>query len=84
MSEVIRSARDRIDRTARERYASELRRRRTGAGLTQRELAALAGTSESRLSAYENAAVAPTTTVLGRLEAVLDVCDADARTARQG
>ena len=41
-------------------------------GLSLRELAALAGTSASRLSDYENAKVAPTTDVLGRIEQVAE------------
>lgn len=75
MRHVVADARDRFDRAARLRYARRLRDRRTAAGLTLRELATMAGTSETRLSAYENAAVAPTTTVLGRIEAVLDALD---------
>lgn len=68
---VVASARQRIDRVARERYAARLRARRREAGLTLRQLATLAGTSESRLSAYETGRVAPTTTVLGRIELIL-------------
>lgn len=72
MSAVIDRARQRFDASARQRYASMLRERRLAAGITQAELAEAAGTSTSRLSAYETGAVAPTTTVLGRIEAVLD------------
>ena len=72
MSAVIDRARRHFDASARLRYASRLRERRLAAGITQAELAEAAGTSTSRLSAYENGAVAPTTTVLGRIEAVLD------------
>jgi DNA-binding transcriptional regulator YiaG len=79
MDEVISRARERIDERGRARYAALLRSRRLAVGLTQRELAAMAGTSESRLSAYENAAVAPTTTVMGRIEEVLDVFEQQER-----
>ncbi len=72
MSTVIARARQRFDAAARLKYATYLRRRRVEAGLTQSELAEAAGTSSSRLSAYENGTVAPTTTVLGRIEALLD------------
>jgi DNA-binding transcriptional regulator YiaG len=56
---------------ARRRYADRIRSWRLQAGLTQRQLAELVGTSASRLSAYENARVAPTTDVLGRIEQVV-------------
>lgn len=72
LQRVVERARQRVDHDARRRYAERLRARRHTAGLTLRETAELAGTSESRLSAYENARVAPTTTVLGRIEAMLD------------
>lgn len=72
MSTIIERARQRFDDDARQRYAAQLRQRRLDAGLAQRELAQAAGTSASRLSAYENGTVAPTTTVLGRIEAVID------------
>jgi DNA-binding XRE family transcriptional regulator len=68
MSHVIGRARGRIDAEARAQYAAQIRRWRRQANLTLRQLAELAGTSESRLSAYENGRVAPTTTVLGRIE----------------
>lgn len=66
----MRARRD-ADAGARRRFAARLRAMRHQAGLTLREVAELAGTSESRLSAYENSRVAPTTTVFGRIEAVL-------------
>lgn len=72
MAAVIARARDRFDAAARQRYASRLRERRLATGITQHELAEAAGTSASRLSAYESGSVAPTTTVLGRIEAILD------------
>ena len=70
MQRVIARARSRLDIEARQHYAERIRAWRRDAGLTLREMAVLAGTSESRLSAYENARVAPTTTVLGRIEEV--------------
>lgn len=72
MSTIVAEARAAIDHRARAGYASRIRQWRLDAGLTLREMAALAGTSESTLSAYENGRVAPTTTVLGRLEAVAE------------
>lgn len=71
MAAVLQRARAAADAQARREYADEIRRWRLEAGLTLREMAARAGTSESRLSAYENARVAPTTVVLGRLRRAL-------------
>lgn len=70
MSRVIERARADADRRGRVAYAERIRAWRRQAGLTQGELARLAGTSASRLSDYENAKVAPTTDVLGRIEQV--------------
>ena len=72
MLEAISRARKRCDAQARRRYADRLRSLRVKAGLSLRELAELAGTSASRLSDYENAKVAPTTDVLGRIEQVVE------------
>lgn len=71
MLEAISRARRRCDALARRHYADRLRSLRVRAGLSLRELATLAGTSASRLSDYENAKVAPTTDVLGRIERVV-------------
>ncbi|HLW93883.1 MAG TPA: helix-turn-helix transcriptional regulator, partial [Solirubrobacteraceae bacterium] len=49
-------------------------------GMTLRQFALAAGTSASRLSAYEHAKVAPTTDVLGRLRHAAS----PARSARRG
>lgn len=68
MHRVVDEARADLDASVRAEYAARIRRWRTDAGLTLQEMASLAGTSASRLSAYENGRVAPTTTVLGRLE----------------
>ncbi len=69
--DAVAEARRSWDARARRRYAERIRDWRRQAGLTQRELAELVGTSASRLSAYENARVAPTTDVLGRIEQVV-------------
>ncbi len=68
MSNVIRHAREDITRKGRASYAAQIKGWRTQAGMTLRQLAQAAGTSPSRLSAYENAKVAPTTDVLARLQ----------------
>jgi DNA-binding transcriptional regulator YiaG len=70
MSNVIRRAREEVDLGARARYAAQIRSWRTHTGMTLRQFARVAGTSASRLSDYENAKVAPTTDVLGRLRHV--------------
>jgi DNA-binding transcriptional regulator YiaG len=70
MASVIRRAREEVDLNGRARYAAQIRGWRTQTGMTLREFALAAGTSASRLSDYENAKVAPTTNVLGRLRHV--------------
>jgi len=70
MSNVIRHAREDIAQRGRAEYAAQIRSWRTQTGMTLRQFAQAAGTSASRLSAYENAKVAPTTDVLGRLSHV--------------
>ena len=70
MSGVIRHARDDVTRQGRAEYAAQIRSWRMQAGMTLRQFARAAGTSASRLSDYENAKVAPTTDVLGRLSHV--------------
>ena len=67
---IVRNAREELAMRGRERYAAQIRAWRERTGMTLREFAHAAGTSASRLSAYENARVAPTTDVLGRLEHV--------------
>lgn len=71
MNEVIRRAREDITRQGRAEYAAQIRSWRAQSGMTLRQFARAAGTSASRLSAYENAKVAPTTDVLGRLRHVV-------------
>lgn len=68
--DAVRSAREAFDSRGRLRYADQIRAWRTQTGLSLREFARLGGTSASRVSDYENAKVAPTTDVLGRLEQV--------------
>lgn len=70
MSSVIRRAREEITVTGRAEYAAQIRSWRAQTGMTLRQFALAAGTSASRLSDYENAKVAPTTDVLGRLRHV--------------
>lgn len=70
MQRTIADARRSVDAAARRRYAGEIRQWRSATGLSLRAFAALAGTSASRLSDYENARVSPTTDVLGRIEHV--------------
>lgn len=70
ISSVIRDAREEISQRGRAQYAGEIRAWRAQTGMSLREFAHAAGTSASRLSDYENAKVAPTTNVLGRLSHV--------------
>lgn len=67
---VIRRAREEVSLNGRARYAAALRAWRAERGMTLRRYAELAGTSATRLSAYEHGRVAPTTDVMGRLEHV--------------
>jgi DNA-binding transcriptional regulator YiaG len=70
MANVIRKAREEVALRGRVEYAERIRSWRAQTGMTLRQFAREAGTSASRLSDYENAKVAPTTDVLGRLEHV--------------
>lgn len=67
ISRVISQARQDLVLEGRAVYAAKIRRWREQTGMTLRQFAQAAGTSASRLSDYENAKVAPTTDVLGRL-----------------
>lgn len=67
---VIRHAREDLTLQGRAEYAAQIRSWRADSGMTLRQFARAAGTSASRLSDYENAKVAPTTDVLGRLSHV--------------
>jgi DNA-binding transcriptional regulator YiaG len=70
MANVIRHARGDVALRGRAQYAAQIRSWRAQTGMTLRQFALAAGTSASRLSDYENAKVAPTTDVLGRLSHV--------------
>jgi DNA-binding transcriptional regulator YiaG len=70
MSHVIRRARREVTQQGRADYAAQIRSWREQTGMTLRQFAQAAGTSAPRLSDYENAKVAPTTDVLGRLRYV--------------
>ena len=70
MINVVRRARESVTLEGRAEYATQIRAWRTQTGMTLRQFARAAGTSASRLSDYENAKVAPTTDVLGRLSYV--------------
>jgi hypothetical protein len=69
---VISRARGDLTHRGRAEYAAQIRAWRTRAGMTLSQFSRAAGTSASRLSDYENAKVAPTTDVLGRLRHVAD------------
>lgn len=67
---VISCAREDIAHRGRAEYAAQIRSWRADTGMTLSQFSRAAGTSASRLSDYENAKVAPTTDVLGRLRHV--------------
>lgn len=67
ISRAITHARKDLSARGRAEYAAQIRAWRAQTGMSLRDFAALAGTSASRLSAYENAKVAPSTDVLARL-----------------
>jgi DNA-binding transcriptional regulator YiaG len=70
ITSVTGRARKEIATAGRAEYAAQIRSWRAQTGMTLRQFARAAGTSASRLSDYENAKVAPTTDVLGRLHHV--------------
>lgn len=75
LERVVGHAREEATLRGRAEYAAQIRSWRERAGMTLRQFALAAGTSASRLSDYENAKVAPTTDVLGRLRAVAERSD---------
>jgi DNA-binding transcriptional regulator YiaG len=83
ISTAIRDAREEVTMQGRAEYAARIRSWRMQAGMTLRQFARAAGTSAPRLSDYENAKVAPTTDVLGRLSHVAAL-RADGRERRPG
>jgi transcriptional regulator with XRE-family HTH domain len=80
---VIHHAREEVTRCGRAEYAAQIRSWRAQTGMTLRQFAQAAGTSASRLSDYENAKVAPTTDVLGRLAHVAATHAPDWQPARR-
>ena len=64
---IITDARQSVVANGRNAWAKYVRQLRADTGLSMREFAALAGTSASRLSDYENGRVSPTTDALARL-----------------
>ena len=84
ITDVIHRARTQIDLQARAHYAQQIRAWRATTGMTLRQLARLAGTSASRLSDYENAKVAPTTDILGRLHQIASLHSAHEAEPHQG
>ncbi len=82
IARVIQHARKDVAMRGRAEYAAQIHSWRKRSGMTLRQLARAAGTSASRLSDYENAKVAPTTDVLGRLRyAALHAAPPDAALA---
>ncbi len=73
MTHHIDHCRASIRTAGRRRWANHIRQLRADTGLSMRAFAALAGTSASRLSDYENCRVAPTTDVLSRIEHAVEV-----------
>lgn len=78
LAEIVRDERERLTLEGRRRHAERIRALRKATGLTLKEFARRVGTSPTRLSAYENARVSPTTDVLGRIEAAADRCHSTA------
>lgn len=83
MTNVIHRARENVTQRGRKAYAAQIRSWREQSGMTLREFARAAGTSAPRLSDYENAKVAPTTDVLGRLGHVAEISSRGDPAARQ-
>jgi hypothetical protein len=69
-AETLRRARVDFDRTTAERYGAWIRNVRRSLGMSLREFAPRIGTSASRLSSYEQGAVAPGVAILGRVERI--------------
>lgn len=70
IDEAIKVYRSRFERRERELVAREIRRLVAMSGLSQREFAAMAGTSASRLSTYVNGLVTPSATMMVRIRRV--------------
>lgn len=70
IDEAVKVYRTRFERRERELVAREIRRLVAVSGLSQREFAAMAGTSASRLSTYVNGLVTPSATMMVRIRRV--------------
>ena len=73
IDEAIKVYRTRFERRERELVAREIRQLVAMSGLSQRDFAALAGTSASRLSTYVNGLVTPSATMMVRIRRVSDL-----------
>lgn len=73
IDEAIKVYRSRFERRERELVAREIRELVAMSGLSQREFAALAGTSASRLSTYVNGLVTPSATMMVRVRRVSEL-----------
>jgi DNA-binding transcriptional regulator YiaG len=70
LDQVVKAYRSRIERRERELVAREIRQLVAVSGVSQREFAARAGTSASRLSTYVNGLVTPSATMMLRIRRV--------------
>ena len=70
IDEAVKVYRSRFERRERELVAREIRQLVAMSGLSQREFAAMAGTSASRLSTYVNGLVTPSATMMVRIRRV--------------
>ena len=73
VEEAVRVYRSRFERRERELVAREIRQLVAMSGLSQRDFAAMAGTSASRLSTYVNGLVTPSATMMVRIRRVSDL-----------
>jgi hypothetical protein len=73
IEEAVKVYRSRFERRERELVAREIRQLVAMSGLSQREFAAMAGTSASRLSTYVNGLVTPSATMMVRIRRVSDL-----------
>ena len=73
IEEAMRVYRSRFERRERELVAREIRQLVAMSGLSQREFAAMAGTSASRLSTYVNGLVTPSATMMVRIRRVSEL-----------
>lgn len=73
IDEALKVYRSRFERRERELVAREIRQLVAMSGLSQREFAAMAGTSASRLSTYVNGLVTPSATMMVRIRRVSEL-----------